>query len=93
MPTRHSPQWAHSGLGILRCQPIATFGIRGEDGVVRFWDGELNALFQISITSPIRGICFTAMARMVVATHNGLVMIALDEQMLVASADRNPKGN
>ncbi|WP_415761987.1 AAA family ATPase [Pseudomonas sp. CP4] len=75
-------------LAFCDARPSPLLASGGEDGVVRFWDGELNALFQINIHSPIRGICFTAMARMVVATHNGVVMIALDEQMLEASADR-----
>ncbi|KPG97072.1 AAA family ATPase [Pseudomonas sp. RIT-PI-r] len=80
-------------LAFCDASPSPLLASGGEDGVVRFWDGELNALFQISINSPIRGIRFTAMACMVVATHNGLVMIALDEQMQVASADRNPGGS
>lgn len=64
----------------------------GEDGFVRFWDEELNAVLQININSPIRGICFIGTSRLAVATQNGVLMVALDEQALMAHLGSGSSG-
>lgn len=50
----------------------------GGDGVVRFWDSDLNALMQVNVTAPVRALAFLGGMRLVVATLRGIVMINVD---------------
>ncbi|EZP67940.1 AAA family ATPase [Pseudomonas sp. RIT357] len=50
----------------------------GDDGVVRFWDAELNALLQVNVAAQVRALTFLGGERLVVATQRGMVMINVE---------------
>jgi WD40 repeat protein len=83
----HLTDWIRA-LAFNDACPVLMLASGADDGVVRFWDGELNPLLHINLGSPVCSIRFVDARRVAVATENGLVVIALDQWAMesIASA-------
>jgi len=60
----------------------------GSDGFVRFWTLRLESLGEIEVETPIRSLSMAGNDLLFVGTTRGVMMLRLDWELLLSSADR-----